>query len=138
MDFLIIWLIIIISIVFLAFPVLLMEKYPTKNSGKITEYCRICPLYRIQISAQSVYYSWKRIDFLNISSLFSLLYLSSSITGEIANEKFWKNLRVLLHTPTVSYSNFSAIYSLQLKKWISWLLAHYSHFYIFPVLLLEK
>ncbi len=32
---------------------------------------------------------------------------SSSITGEVANEKFWKNHRLLLHTPTVSYLNFS-------------------------------
>ncbi len=80
----------------------------------------------------------QEVDFLIISSLFSFLYLSSSITGELADEKFCKNHRLLLRTPTISYSNFSSIRALQLKKWISWLLAHYSHFFIFPVLLLEK
>ncbi len=78
------------------------------------------------------------MDFLIISSLFSFLYFPSSITGEVANKKFWKNHRVFLHTPTVSYPNFSLVRSLQFKKWISWLLAHYFHFYIFPILLLEN
>ncbi len=56
-DFLIIWLIILISIVFLVFPFLLLGKLRMKNSGKITEYCCIRPLYRFQISAQLVNYS---------------------------------------------------------------------------------
>ncbi len=80
----------------------------------------------------------QEVDFLMISSLFWFLYLSSSITGEKANEKFWRNFRLLLHTSTISYQNFRSIRSLQFNKWISWLLTHYSHFYIFPVLLLEK
>ncbi len=52
MDFLIIWLIILISVAFLVFPILLQEKQRTKNSGKISEYSYIHPLYHIQISAQ--------------------------------------------------------------------------------------
>ncbi len=58
----------------------------------------------------------QEVDFLIISSLFSFLYLPSSITGEVANEKFWKNHRLLLHTSTVPCTNFSSIHSLQLKK----------------------
>ncbi len=59
-------------------------------------------------------------------------------TGEVVNEKFWKNHGSWLHTLAVLYTNSSSIRSLQLKKWISWLLAHYFHFYIFPFPLLEK
>ncbi len=80
----------------------------------------------------------QEVDFLIIGSLFSFLYLSSSITEDIANEKFQKNHKLMLHTPTISYPNFSSIHSLQLQKWISWLLAHCSHFYIFLILLLES
>ncbi len=56
-DFLITRLIILISIVFFVFSILLLEKWRMKNSGKITEYCYINPLYHIQISAQSIHYS---------------------------------------------------------------------------------
>ncbi len=69
-------------------------------------------------------------------SLFSFLFPSSSITGEVVNEKFWKNHRVLLHTPTIYKFQLNPCITAQ--KWISWLLSHYSHFYILPVLLLEK
>ncbi len=55
MNFLIIWLIILISIVFLVFPVLSLDKWRMKNSRKITEYCYIHPLYHIQISVHSVH-----------------------------------------------------------------------------------
>ncbi len=65
------------------------------------------------------------------SYFYNVSCLSSFITGEVAKEKFWKNHRVLLHPPTISYPNFSSVRSLQVKKWISWLLAHCSYFYIF-------
>ncbi len=95
---------------------------------------KLCYIYRRHIITLQ-FITAQEVDFLIISSLFSFLYLS---TGEVANEKFWKNHRLLLQTPNISYPNFSSIHFVQQKKWISWLLAHYSHFYIFPVLLLEK
>ncbi len=58
----------------------------------------------------------EEVDFLIINTLFSFLYSSSSITKEVANQKFWKNHRLLLHTLTISYPNLSSIRSLQLKK----------------------
>ncbi len=100
-------------------------------------YTGICRMYTCMNNPFNQFITAQEVDFLIISSLFLFLYLSSSITEEVANEKFLKNHRLLLRTSTVSYPNFSSR-SLQLKKWISWLLAHYSHFYIFPVLLLEK
>ncbi len=41
---------------FYIFPVLLLEKYQTKNSGKITDHCYIHSLYHIQIQAQFVHF----------------------------------------------------------------------------------
>ncbi len=101
-------------------------------------YIGISQMYTCVNNLLNQFITAREVDFLIIGSLFSFLYLSSYSTGEVENEKFWKNHRSLLHTLTVSYTYFSAICSLQLKKWISWLLAHYSHFCIFPVLLLEK
>ncbi len=99
----------------------------------------ICRMYIYMNNLLNQFITAQEMDFLVIRLLlFSLLYLSSSIAGEVGDEKFWKNHRLLLHIPAGSYPNFSSICSLQLKRWISRLLAHYSHFYIFPVLLLEK
>ncbi len=56
------------------------------------------------------------MDFLIISSLFSFLYLFNSITGEVANEKFWKNHRLLLNIPSISCPNFSSIRPIHLKN----------------------
>ncbi len=101
-------------------------------------YSGICRIHTHMNNTLHQFITAQEVDFLIISSLFSFLYLFSFITREIANEKFWKNHRLFLHTPTVSYPNFSSICSLQLKKWFSWFLPHYFHFYIFPVLLMEK
>ncbi len=106
-----------------------------------THYRYIYPLHLVHISAQSVHYSSGNefpYYLVHYSHFYSVSCLSCSITGEVANEKFWKNHRLLPPTPTTSYPIFSSIRSLHLKKWISWLLTHYSHFYTFPVLLLEK
>ncbi len=90
------------------------------------------------ICSDIVVVHWRLPDYLaHCSHFYSVSCLSSFITGEVANEKFWKNHRVLLRTPTLSYPSFSSIRSSKLKK-CSWLLAHYSRFYIFSVQLLEK
>ncbi len=75
---------------FYIFPVLLLEKKQPKNSGKVTEHCYITH-YIIFKFWRNPYITAQEMDFLIISSLFSFLHLSSSITGEVANEKFWKN-----------------------------------------------
>ncbi len=76
----------------------------------------ICQIHTRMNKPLNQFITAQELDFLIISSLFSFLYLCSSITGEVANEKFWKNHRLLLHTPTVSHPNFSSICSLPLKK----------------------
>ncbi len=128
------WLIILISISFQFYYWRSSKRKILEKSQIIVSYTH-CIIYKFHLNP---FISAEEMDFLIIGSLFLFLYLSSSITGEVANKKFWKNHRLFLYTPTVSYPNFSSIRSLQLKKWISWLMVHYSHFYIFPVLLLEK
>ncbi len=51
-------------------------------------YTGICRMYTCMNNSLNQFVTAQEVDFLIISSLFSFLYLSSSITGEIANEKF--------------------------------------------------
>ncbi len=95
-------------------------------------------LYNIPLICSLQFKKWISWLLAHYSNFYSISSIFGFITGKVANKKSWKNHRILLHTPTISYPNFSSICSLQLKKWISWLLAHCSHFYIFPVILLEK
>ncbi len=67
-----------------------------------------CIIYKFQLNS---FITAQEMDFLIINSLFSFLHLSSSVTREAENEKFWNNRRSLLHTLTVSYKNFSSIRS---------------------------
>ncbi len=61
-------------------------------------YTSICRMYTHMSNPLNQFTTAQEVNFLIINSLFSFLYLSSSITGDIANEKFWKNHRLLLHT----------------------------------------
>ncbi len=63
-------------------------------------------IYKFQLN---LFITAQKMDFLIISSLFSLfLYLSSSTTREVANENFWKNHRVLLHIHPLYHKQISA------------------------------
>ncbi len=86
-------------------------------------YTGICLINTCMNNQLNQFITAQEVDFLIISTLFSFLYLSNSITGKVANKKLWKNHKLLLHTLTILYPNFSSICSLQLKKWTSWLLA---------------
>ncbi len=101
MYFLIIWLIIIFFLLFLVSPVLLLKKQWMKNSGKITSITTYIHYIISKFQFNPFIAAWE-MDFLIIISLFSFLFIFSSITGKVANEKFWKNHRVLLHIPTIS------------------------------------
>ncbi len=88
--------------------------YWRSSQQKILEKSKIFATYTHYIISTfqlSLFITAREMDFLIISSLFSLLYLSSSITREIANEKFWKTHSVLLHTPIISHTNFSSFHS---------------------------
>ncbi len=101
------WFIILISISF-------QFCYWRSSEQKILEKSHIIATYTHCIICKfqlNLFITGQEMDFLIISSLHSFLYLFSSITGEVENEKFWKNHRVLLHTPTISYTNFSSIRS---------------------------
>ncbi len=108
MDFLIIWLIILISIVFLIFLVYCWRSSAQKILEKLQTHATYTH-YIISKFQLNPFTTAQEMDFLIMSSLFSFLYL----TGEVANEEFWKNHRVLLHTPIMSYLNFSSIRSLR-------------------------
>ncbi len=51
-------------------------------------YTGICRMYTHMNNPFNQFITAQEVDFLIISSLFSFLYLSSSITGEVANKKF--------------------------------------------------
>ncbi len=97
------------TILYLSSPIteeVVNEKFWKNHRSLLHTFTILCTNFSSIRSLQT-----QEMDFLIISSLFSFLYLSSSIAGEVANEKFWKNHRILLHTPTISYTNFSSIHS---------------------------
>ncbi len=102
MDFLIICLLILLSILFLVFPVLLLEKQQNEKILEKSQRIATYTQYIISKFQLNPFVTVQEMDFRIISSLFSFLYLSSFITGEVVTEKFWKNHSVLLRTPTIS------------------------------------
>ncbi len=58
-------------------------------------YAGICQMYFLMNNRLNPFITVQEMNFLLISLLFSFLYLTSSITGEIANEKFWKKSEIV-------------------------------------------
>ncbi len=79
------------------FAALLLEKKRTKNSGNIATYTHYI-LNKFQLNPFIIV---RKMDSPIVSSLFSFLYLSSSITLKVTNEKFWKNYRLF-----ATYTNY--------------------------------
>ncbi len=82
-------------------------------------YTGICRMNTCMNNTLNQFITAQEVYFLIISILFSFLCISSSITGKVANKKFWKITDYCYMHPLYHNTNFSPIRSLQLKKWIS-------------------
>ncbi len=84
------------------FPVLSRRSRERKilEKSQITATYTHCIIYKFQLNP---FLTAQEMDLLIISSLFSFIYLSNCITGEVANEKFWKIQSTITYTYYIIY-----------------------------------